>query len=152
MSLLNVRYVHTNLIAQDWKRLATFYQSVFGCNPVPPERDLRGPWLEKATGIENAQLRGIHLRLPGWGEDGPTLEIFQYGHMTDPGYRTANRPGLAHLAFAVDDVEAACQAVLAEGGGRIGEVVTLEVLDAGSVTFAYMTDPEGNLIELQSWQ
>jgi len=36
------RYVHTNLIAWDWKRLAAFYQDVFGCVPVPPERDLSG--------------------------------------------------------------------------------------------------------------
>jgi catechol 2,3-dioxygenase-like lactoylglutathione lyase family enzyme len=62
-----------------------------------------------------------------------------------------NRPGLGHLAFAVDDVEAACQAVLAARGGLVGRVVTLDVPGAGAVTFAYATDPEGNVIELQRW-
>jgi predicted enzyme related to lactoylglutathione lyase len=33
------RYVHTNLIARDWRKLAAFYQLVFGCLPVPPEME-----------------------------------------------------------------------------------------------------------------
>jgi catechol 2,3-dioxygenase-like lactoylglutathione lyase family enzyme len=102
--------------------------------------------------LDSAHLKGIHLRLPGWDSDGPTLEIFQYSEMSDPGDRTPNRPGLAHLAFAVDDVEVATRVVLEAGGGQVGEIVTLPVEGAGTVTFAYLTDPEGNIIELQHWQ
>lgn len=149
---VNARYVHTNLIALDWKNLAKFYQEVFGCKPVPPQRDLQGQWLEHATGIQGAQLQGMHLRLPGWGANGPTLEIFQYNNMPDPGEKAPNTPGLAHLAFQVDDVHKAYADVLAAGGSRMGEVVSLEVADAGTVTFAYVTDPEGNVIELQRWE
>jgi predicted enzyme related to lactoylglutathione lyase len=29
------RYVHTNLIARDWRALAGFYQRVFGCSFCP---------------------------------------------------------------------------------------------------------------------
>ncbi len=36
------RYVHTNLIARDWRLLAQFYTGVFGCEFVPPERDYAG--------------------------------------------------------------------------------------------------------------
>ena len=72
------KYTHTNLIANDWRRLADFYQGVFGCVLVPPERDFQGEKLEAGTGIVGAHLRGAHLRLPGYGEDGPTLEIFNY--------------------------------------------------------------------------
>ena len=145
------RYTHTNLIARDWRRLAAFYQDVFGCIPVPPERDLQGAWLESATGIPGAHLRGIHLRLPGYGEHGPTLEIFQYENVLDGGAPAANRAGLGHLAFAVEDVVAACEALLASGGGMLGKVVSVEIAGAGRITFAYTTDPEGNLIELQRW-
>jgi predicted enzyme related to lactoylglutathione lyase len=41
--------------------------------------------------------------------------------------------------------------VLAAGGGSLGQIVTLQVPAVGSVTFAYVTDPEGNIIELQHW-
>jgi hypothetical protein len=47
----NARYVHTNLIAHDWQALARFYQDVFGCVVVPPERDFRGKDLDAGTGL-----------------------------------------------------------------------------------------------------
>ena len=60
-----MRYAHTNIVAKDWKALADFYIQVFGCTAKPPERDLAGEWLDKATGLHNAHLKGIHLPLPG---------------------------------------------------------------------------------------
>ena len=39
--------------------------------PVPPERDLAGPDMDAGTGIPGAHLRGMHLRLPGRGDEGP---------------------------------------------------------------------------------
>ena len=75
------RYAHTNIVCRDWRALSRFYIEVFDCQPVPPERDLKGAWLDRATGLRNAHLTGQHLRLPGFGEHGPTLEIFQYDEM-----------------------------------------------------------------------
>ena len=148
---IRARFVHTNLIARDWRELARFYERIFGCTPVPPERNLSGRWLEDSTGVPDAHIQGVHLRLPGHGPDGPTLEIFQYNRQEERPETAINRPGFAHIAFAVDDVEAARDAVIAAGGGSVGEIVTLEVSGAGSVTFVYLTDPEGNIIELQRW-
>ena len=143
--------MHTNIIAQDWKKLAEFYQRIFGCTPVPPERDLAEPWLEKATSVPGAHLRGAHLRLPGYGEAGPTLEIFEYNRYEERPATAINRPGLGHIAFAVDDVQAARAAVIAAGGRDVGEIVSVEIPGAGKITFVYVTDPEGNIIELQHW-
>ena len=149
--IANARFVHTNIIAQDWKRLAHFYERVFGCMPVPPERHLAGEWLEAATGVPRARIQGIHLRFPGTGDEGPTLEIFQYNERAARPDTAINRPGLGHIAFAVDDVEAARKAVLDAGGGTVGEVVSVEIAKAGAITFVYLTDPEGNILELQHW-
>jgi hypothetical protein len=55
-----IKFVHTNLIAKDWKSLSKFYIDVFGCKPTCPERDLSGEWLEKITEIKNARIRGMH--------------------------------------------------------------------------------------------
>jgi predicted enzyme related to lactoylglutathione lyase len=149
--MTRVRFAHINLIAHDWRRLAEFYQQVFGCTPVPPERDLAGQWLDDATSVPNARIRGIHLRLPGHGDSGPTLEIFTYNQLQPRPETAVNRPGLGHLAFVVDDVQAACEAVLAAGGHTVGQLVTVEIPGAGTITFVYATDPEGNIIELQKW-
>ena len=148
---MHARYAHTNLIARDWQALARFYENIFGCVPVPPERDLKGPQMEAGTGVPGAHVRGVHLRLPGCADGGPTLEIFSYNVMKEHLSSAVNRPGLAHIAFAVDDVAAARSAVLAAGGRPVGEVVTTGVSTGASVTWCYVTDPEGNIIELQAW-
>jgi predicted enzyme related to lactoylglutathione lyase len=145
------RYVHTNIIARDWRSLADFYIQVFGCQPVPPERHLTEPWVAQATGIPGAEQHGMHLRLPGHGDTGPTLEIFQYPQVHDGGLPAIDRTGLAHLAFGVEDVEAALKAVREAGGGAVGKLVNVEVAGVGRLTFVYARDPEGNIIELQKW-
>jgi predicted enzyme related to lactoylglutathione lyase len=149
---INARYVHTNLIAHDWRALAAFYQTVFGCTLVPPERDFQGPDLEAGTGLPGAHLRGAHLRLPGYGNEGPTLEIFHYNRLAERPPTAVNRPGYGHIAFSVEEVAAARSAVLAAGGAAVGEMVTLTVKGGAAVTWCYVTDPEGNVIELQAWK
>jgi predicted enzyme related to lactoylglutathione lyase len=145
------RFGHVNLTARDWRRLASFYSSVFGCAIVPPERDYSGPLLDAATGLSGAHLTGAHLALPGYGRGGPTLEIYAYDeHDRHPGPRV-DRPGWGHVAFQVPDVEAARGAVLGAGGGAVGEIVTLRTADGRDVMWCYATDPEGNILELQTW-
>ena len=149
--IASAKYAHTNLIARDWRSLARFYQDVFGCTPVPPERDYSGAALEAGTGLPGARLRGAHLRLPGHGQGGPTLELFCYSELADEVERAVNRPGFGHIAFSVDSVREAHAEVLAHGGSALGEIVTLTNAAGARVTWCYVRDPEGNIIELQSW-
>jgi len=152
--IAGARYVHTNLIARDWRRLAAFYQDLFGCVPVPPERDYSGPVFDAGTGVRGARLTGMHLRLPGEpgeGPTGPTLEIFNYSQLADAPAPAVNRPGFAHIAFAVDSVDQARSQVLAAGGAPVGDVVTLTTATGARVTWCYVADPEGNIVELQHW-
>ncbi len=145
------RYVHTNLIARDWRALAGFYQTLFECVPVPPERDFAGPTLEAGTGVPGAALQGVHLRLPGYGGGGPTLEIYTYSRLADGPSPAVNRPGFGHIAFEVPSVAEARREVLRAGGTAVGEIVTLTTAAGTRVTWCYVTDPEGNIIELQAW-
>jgi predicted enzyme related to lactoylglutathione lyase len=148
---MKAKYVHTNIIAEDWEKLAAFYTQVFGCVLVPPERDYAGEALDAGTGLVDAHLRGVHLRLPGWGDDGPTVEIYSYDALESRPQLAVNRPGIGHLAFEVDDVDAACKEVIAHGGQTVGEIITLTTKVGTKVTWCYLTDPEDNIIELQSW-
>jgi catechol 2,3-dioxygenase-like lactoylglutathione lyase family enzyme len=124
---VGARYVHTNLVARDWRRLADFYVGVFGCEALPPERDLRGVWLDLATGLRDAHLTGVHLRLPGHGPDGPTLDVFSYDDLCPQSTPVANRLGFGHIAFHVEDVAATLAQVLAAGGTALGEVAENDV-------------------------
>ena len=147
-----IRYAHTNLIARDWRRLAAFYVDVLGCERLEPERDLSAEWLARGTGVVAARLRGIHLRLPGHGKKGPTLEIFSYDHALPEPATAAQRHGYGHLVFEVDDVAAVADAIVAAGGRYAGEIVSADIARAGTITFVYLADPEDNLIEIQSWR
>lgn len=147
-----IRYVHTNLIARDWRVLSAFYQHVFGCKPAPPERDLRGDWLDALTGIPQTHITGEHLVLPGYESDHPTLEIFAYDEMIERGLPILNGIGLGHLAFEVDDVASVLQKVIEAGGGQVGDMVEADYPNNVRASFVYARDPEGNIIELQSWQ
>ena len=146
-----MKYVHTNIIAKDWKRLADFYIKVFECKPVLPERDIKGDWLEKGTGIKNASLHGIHLLLPGYDDNGPTLEIFQYEKNETKPNPVANREGFGHIAFLVSDVNEILNKMISNGGNKLGDVIKKK-LDYGTLIFTYAKDPEDNIIELQSWE
>jgi catechol 2,3-dioxygenase-like lactoylglutathione lyase family enzyme len=146
-----IKFAHTNIITDDWRRLADFYITVFDCKPLYPERDLRGEWLDRATAIKDANLRGIHLKLPGYDESLPTLEIFQYNHNEDGLKPMANRKGYGHIAFRVDDVASILKRVLENGGSRVGELVETEVSELGTLSFVYARDIDGNIIELQNW-
>ena len=91
------------------------------------------------------------MRLPGFSDNGPTLEIYQY-EPSEPRLKSlVNRPGFGHIAFSVDDVHTARAQVFAAGGTAVGEIVTLETATGAKVTWCYVTDPEGNIIELQAW-
>lgn len=148
-----IKFVHTNLIAKDWHRLAEFYINVFKCEPVYPERDLAGNWVDKLTQITNVNIRGIHLRLPGYNNEGPTLEIFEYNiENSDSITHKINNYGFGHLAFHVEDVNEYVEKVIQAGGKKYGEIISNMVTGVGLLTAVYVTDPENNIIELQNWK
>ncbi len=146
-----VKYVHTNLIARDWRKLSRFYIRVFGCKPKPPERNLKGKWLDELTSLKNVRVNGIHLHLPGFGELGPTLEIFQYSKCRKQPAAEINQPGFAHIAFAVRNVAQMLAKVKRHGGSSVGNLVSTTIEGVGRINVVYAQDPEGNIIELQKW-
>lgn len=147
----SVKYVHTSIVARDWKSLSQFYVKALGCQRKPPERNLKGAWLDKATSLKDAHIKGIHLRLPGYGSDGPTLEIFQYSKAKQGIAAAINKSGYTHIAFSVENVAKALEKVERHGGGRVGQVVFAEIQGVGPINFVYARYPEGNIIEIQKW-
>jgi catechol 2,3-dioxygenase-like lactoylglutathione lyase family enzyme len=147
-----MRFAHTNIAAKDWKKLSDFYISVFNCKIKPPQRNLSGKWLDKATGLRNAKLEGVHLYLPGHGDNPPTLEIFTYEEMHHEPHIMANYTGITHIAFEVEDVNTTFKKAIENGAIKLGETVEKEVENVGILQFVYFRDPEGNIVEIQSWK
>ncbi|MBK7632609.1 MAG: hypothetical protein IPJ23_18320 [Ignavibacteriales bacterium] len=74
-------------------------------------------------------LRGVHLRLPGYKTNGPTLEIFSYSPVLKKQNRKVNTPGLTHLAFEVNNVNIAYKMVIENGGNKVGKTISLKRSD-----------------------
>lgn len=148
---MEIKYVHTNIVAKNWQRLADFYRKIFDCKIVPPIRYYKGKDLESAFNIKDVMLNGVHLRLPGYNKTEPTLEIFSYSPSLKKQNRKVNTPGITHLAFEVSDVQKTYKKVIENGGRKVGKIITLKRTDGKKVTWCYVKDPEGNMIELQKW-
>lgn len=146
------RYVHTNIIAKDTRKLIDFYKTVLHCKSINETRNLSGTWLDRLTCLNKAHIVGEHLLLPGYGEDHPTLEIFSYDELKEYLPAEINRQGIAHIAFEVDDVETTLSEIINAGGSSVGELVTAEYPNNIEALFVYCRDPEGNILELQSWR
>jgi predicted enzyme related to lactoylglutathione lyase len=112
---------------------------------------MSGAWLDSVTSLRNAHLTGVHLRMPGYAENGPTLEIFSYDELVERGMPVANQCGFVHIAFAVDDVDQVLESVIAAGGGAVGKIATTKVDGVDVLRVVYARDPEGNIVELQKW-
>jgi predicted enzyme related to lactoylglutathione lyase len=93
----------------------------------------------------------VHLRLPGGGPDGPTLEIYSYDDTRARPLPMPNDAGYGHVAFSVEDVCGAVRDVVDHGGTVLGQIATTTVMGVGDLEVTYARDPEGNIIELQAW-
>ncbi len=147
-----MRFAHTNIVSSDWKRLAEFYINVFECKIIPPVRKQSGDWLEIGTGLEDAKLEGAHLLLPGYEENGPTLEIYQYEVIEKQEAIAPNKRGFGHIAFEVENVDSILEQIIHNGGQAFGSITRKIVDGVGELTFVYARDPDGNLIEVQHWK
>jgi glyoxylase I family protein len=116
--------------------------------------DAQLDWYHRAFGFEIAKrfeipaagLRGGFLI----GPDSVAIELLERQGST---HRTpATSPldallaqGWAHLCFRVDDLRSAFDALIAAGAGVLSAPAPSPEPDSG---FAFLTDPEGNFIEL----
>ena len=148
---IEVKYIHTNLTVRDLERISRFYQDIFHCEPVRNPEDLSGSAVSDITNVENAAIKYVHLTLPGFGPNGPELELIQYENETAEPEKISNCLGYGHLAFSVANVRETLEQVVAAGGSAIGKLVTADIPNRGRLTEVYATDPEGNIIELQHY-
>jgi catechol 2,3-dioxygenase-like lactoylglutathione lyase family enzyme len=145
------KLLHVNINAKDWKKVAAFYEEVFGCTQIPPQKEIAGEFASDLTGMDGARIEGISLAFPG-DKNGVQLEIFQYNVQDDSAPGTINMTGLGHIAVEVDDVTKTTEKLLAAGGSYVGKQVRRTYLDKPDLQIHYVKDCEGNIIELMGWK
>ncbi len=146
---------HVNLVVNDLPGMTQFYTRVLGLRETK-RVTISGEWIDETVGLRDVTAECVYLDLP----QGPRIELLRYVNPPESrpgGLGISNTPGLRHVAFRVDDIEAAVIR-LREAKVRffsgIQDVPTSQVTYAGGVRkrLIYFHDPEGNLLELCAYQ
>ena len=130
---------HTSLAVSDLDRAIDFYRRAFAYELLFEERGMAGQ-IARMTGIAGLTCDLAQLRSP---ISGHVLELiaFKGAAAGDP---RPLRPGAAHIAFYVDDLEAALSTVERLGAERLGEITQFD--EGRSV---YCREPAGSFFELE---
>lgn len=136
-------FVHIGLVVEDLDETVRFLTLLgFDCGRPGV---FGGEWIDRIIGLENVTVEVVMAR----GPDGSDIfEVVRFqsppGAAAQEQAPAANRPGLRHIAFKVDDVRAVVDRVREAGWDTIGEVVDYESM----FLLCYVRGPEGLIVEL----
>jgi catechol 2,3-dioxygenase-like lactoylglutathione lyase family enzyme len=105
---------------------------------------VEGEFVEAVCGIPGAHCEIAMLRAPGGGS---LLELARFvtpDHVPGSPMAMANELGLRNVSFEVGDLQAAVDAVAADGYGLVARIGEYE----NSVRMAYVRGPEGIVVSL----
>ena len=108
------------------------------------EGRVEGRWVDRIVGLDGVRAELVMLQTPdGHGR----LELVKFHAPSTPAgdrHAPANAPGIRHVTFAVDDIDAVVARLRARGAELVGELVRYE----DSYRLCYVRGPEGIIVEL----
>jgi catechol 2,3-dioxygenase-like lactoylglutathione lyase family enzyme len=133
---------HVGIVVDDVAAVTAFFVEL-GLKLVG-EATVEGGWVDRVVGLEGVRAEIAMVETPdGHGR----LELTKFHAPSGGGgerHAPANIPGIRHLAFAVDDVDAVVASSRARGADLVGEVERYE----DSYRLCYVRGPEGIIVEL----
>lgn len=105
---------------------------------------VEGEFVETVCGIPGAHCQIVMLTVPGGGSRIELSSFVTPDHGAGSPTAMANEVGLRNVSFEVGNLQAAIDAVAADGYGLVGGVGEYQ----GSVRMAYIRGPEGIIVSL----
>lgn len=136
------RFDHVGITVADLESATAFFV-MLGLE-VEGTGSVEGEFVETVCGLPGAHCRIAMLRPP---DGGARLELSSFvtpGHVPGSPTAMANEVGLRNVSFEVGDLDAAVEAVAADGYGLVGGIGEYE----NSVRMAYVRGPEGIVVSL----
>jgi catechol 2,3-dioxygenase-like lactoylglutathione lyase family enzyme len=137
-----LRMDHVGIVVEDLAAATEFFAEL-GLERGG-EASVEGELADRVVGLDGVRSDVVFMRTP----DGHSqLELSQFrsppnrGGNGDP---PANAPGIRHLTFAVDDINAIIDRLRGRGAELVGELVNYE----DSYWLCYLRGPDGIIIEL----
>jgi catechol 2,3-dioxygenase-like lactoylglutathione lyase family enzyme len=136
------RMDHVGIVVDDLGAAKEFFVEL-GLEPQN-EASVEGDWVDRVVGLDGVRSEVVMLQTP----DGHArIELSKFHSPPSPsGDRDApsNAPGIRHVTFAVDDIDAAVAGVRARGGELVGQVENYQDI----YRLCYVRGPEGIIVEL----
>jgi catechol 2,3-dioxygenase-like lactoylglutathione lyase family enzyme len=108
------------------------------------EGPVEGRWVDRVVGLEGVRADIAIMQTP---DGNGRLELTKFHSPSNQGdnrHAPANTPGIRHVAFAVEDIDAVVAGLRARGAELVGELERYE----DSYRLCYVRGPEGIIIEL----
>jgi catechol 2,3-dioxygenase-like lactoylglutathione lyase family enzyme len=136
------RMDHVGIVVEDLAAARAFFVEL-GLEPRG-EASVEGGWVDRVVGLEGVRADIAMMATPdGHGR----VELAKFhappGQGGD-GHAPANAPGIRHLSFAVEDIDAVVAGLRARDTELVGEVVRYR----DSYRLCYVRGPEGIIVEL----
>jgi catechol 2,3-dioxygenase-like lactoylglutathione lyase family enzyme len=136
------RMDHVGIVVDDLAAATEFFLDL-GLE-LQGEGSVEGRSVDRVVGLEGVRADLAFVQTP----DGHArLELTKFhspSHEGDNRHEPANTPGIRHLTFAVDDIDAVVARLRARGSELVGELERYE----NSYRLCYVRGPEGIIIEL----
>ncbi len=111
---------------------------------VQGEATVEGGWVDRIVGLEGVRSDVVMMETP---DGNGRLELTKFHsppNQNGDRHSAANAPGIRHVSFVVDDVDAAVAGLRVRGAELVGEVVSYENV----YRLCYVRGPEGIIVEL----
>lgn len=105
---------------------------------------VEGAWVDRINGLEGVQAEIAMMETP---DGGGRIELVKFHAPSGPDGDTAapaNAPGIRHLAFRVDGIDATLAGLRSHGAELVGEVEQYEE----SYRLCFVRGPAGIIVEL----
>ena len=133
---------HVGIVVDDLAAATAFFVEL-GLR-LQGEGLVEGGWVDRVVGLEGVRAEIVMMETPdGHGR----LELAKFHAPSGQGgdrHAPANTPGIRHVTFAVDDIDAVVASLRARGAELVGEVERYE----DSYRLCYIRGPEGIIVEL----
>ena len=136
------RLEHIGIVVDDLAAATAFFTAL-GLE-VEGETSVEGGLVDRINGLEGVQADIVILRTP---DGNGKIELAKYrspSYEGDDAPPPANAPGIRHILFAVDDIQASLAGLQAHGGELVGDLENY----GNSYWLCYVRGPAGIIVEL----
>jgi catechol 2,3-dioxygenase-like lactoylglutathione lyase family enzyme len=136
------RVDHVGVVVDDLAAATAFFVEL-GLK-LQGEASVEGGWVDRVVGLDGVRAEIVMVETPdGHGR----IELTKFHSPSGQGgdrHAPANTPGIRHLAFAVDDIDAVVAGLQARGAELVGDVERYKDI----YRLCYVRGPEGIIVEL----